>query len=75
VTDNLLALDFAEITPEQMRNACLRLAGKALDATDGDWAAAADALYPVLEAVGAIPYEADRPRTWLGRPQQDRKPA
>lgn len=56
-------------TPEQTRAACIVLAGKALDAADGDWDTARTILRPALEAIGAVPYDSAARGAW-GRPIQ-----
>ena len=66
----MLLLAAQEITEAQLRDACILLAGLALDATGGDWDAAKQALHPVLEMVGAVEYEAALPRTMWGAPQK-----
>jgi hypothetical protein len=64
---DLAVPDGTEITEAQLRSACIVLAGKALDAAEGDWDAAGAMLRPVLEAVGALPY-VSHPRGMWGGP-------
>jgi hypothetical protein len=63
-------LGAAEISEAQLRAACLLLAGKALDAADGDWDTAKAILHGPLEAIGAFPYE-EFPRNIWGNPQKE----
>jgi hypothetical protein len=69
---SMAVLDGTGVTEAQLRSACTVLAGQALDIADGDWAAAKTILGPVLEIVGAVPYDTAIPRGWTGRPVQFR---
>lgn len=57
----------AGVTTDQMRDACVTLAGLSLVAADGDRQAAKKALRTALEAIGAIPYQPGAHRNRLGQ--------
>ena len=61
MSDNLALQDDLPLSGEDyaaaLREAGIRLAGKALKAAGGDKDAAKAMLRPVLEAIGALPYE------------------
>ena len=61
--------DGAEVTPAQMRAACIVLAGQALETAGGDIPAAAALLRQPLEAIGAIPHEPKRKTPWGNVPK------
>ena len=71
--NELAVLDAANITEEQMHDACIVLLGHAISVAGTDVEALRRLTRPVFTAIGAVPYES-WPRTLWGSPQKEGRP-